>query len=308
MHTSRVSIVTGKSRYSNVYKSLEMIQKDVEEKAVGRESVLVKPNFVSTSNQLAATHVEAVRAVINFLGGLGIEKVVVAESPALGSAAEGYSNYGYYSLAEELGVELVDLEKGGFQTFWVYNPSLEEKIPVQVSRLVLDSDLRVSVSPPKTHDTVILTLSLKNMVVGSIRRADKPKIHQGYRAINLSIAKLAPLVYPHLAVLDGFVGMQGAGPVGGDPIRLGLAVSSTDFLAADSTMARIMGFSPEEVGYLYYSKLMGLGEMDETRIEVVGEKVERVRRRFRPHPFFREQKNWWVENPEKYLLNRFNGV
>ncbi|RLG71334.1 MAG: hypothetical protein DRO11_04715 [Methanobacteriota archaeon] len=301
MGLSRVSIVAGRNRRSNVYKSLQMIREDVEERVAGCEDVLVKPNFVSTSNQLAATHVEAARAVIEFLDELGVARVVVAESPALGSAAEGYSNYGYYSLVEDFGVELVDLEKGDFQTFWVYDANLEERIPVQVSKLVLNSDLRVSVSPPKTHDTVIVTLSLKNMVVGSIRRADKPRIHQGYRAINLSIAKLAPFVYPHLAVLDGFVGMEGRGPVSGDPVHLGAAVSSTDFLAADSTMARIMGFSPEEVGYLYYSKVMGLGRMGETEIEVVGERVESVRKRFRPHPFFREQKNWWVENPRKYL-------
>lgn len=71
--------------------------------------------------------------------------------------------------------------------------------------------------PPKTHDLVIATLSLKNMAVGSLRT--KSACHAGYRGTNLNLYKLAPYVAPHLAVIDGYQGMEGNGPVSGDRVE-----------------------------------------------------------------------------------------
>ncbi|MCP4536846.1 MAG: DUF362 domain-containing protein [Chloroflexi bacterium] len=65
--------------------------------------ILIKPNFVSTDCQLAATHVDAVRA----------------EGAALFSTREGYCNFGYESLIEEYGVDLIDL-------------SSDDTVPVQI--------------------------------------------------------------------------------------------------------------------------------------------------------------------------------
>ncbi|MDP7208164.1 MAG: DUF362 domain-containing protein, partial [Candidatus Bathyarchaeota archaeon] len=96
---------------------------------------------------------------------------------------------------------------------------------------------------PKTHDCVIATLSIKNVVVGSFVTApEKEKIHQGAKAINLNIAKLAKHCMPSLGLIDGFEGMEGAGPIDGDPVRLGVASASLNPVSLDAVMAWIMGF------------------------------------------------------------------
>ncbi len=93
-----------------------------------------------------------------------------------------------------------------------------EPMKFKVSKTLHDCDYLVSAAVPKTHDTVIATLSIKNIVVGSlVTVSEKQKIHQGYKAININIARISQRRMPDLAVVDGFVGMEGEGPDDGDP-------------------------------------------------------------------------------------------
>ena len=127
-----------------------------------------------------------------------------------------------------------------------------------MSKLLLDDQAYViSAARMKTHDRVVATLSLKNIVFGapikdlgfawgSGRKPgttnDKPIAHgSGYRAINYNLFALAPRLHPDLAFIDGFEGMQGNGPVGGTPVDHRVCVASPDWLAADRVGIELMG-------------------------------------------------------------------
>lgn len=137
-----------------------------------------------------------------------------------------------------------------------------------MSKTLVESDYRISVALPKTHDFIIATLSIKNIVVGGLVKGEKGKIHQGYKAINLNIARLAKHVMPHLGIIDGFVGMEGKGPVSGDPVNLRVAAASFHPVSLDAVMCRIMGFNPLDIGYLYYLDKWGMGVADLNKIEI----------------------------------------
>ena len=333
---SRVALVKGDDRYGNIAQALTLIEDGVD--LSDKRRVLIKPNFVSTERQLAATHVEAVRAVLDWLRARYNGPITIGEGAATSDTFAGYRNFGYLPLAEEYGVQLVDLNQDEWVPVQVYDRELRP-MWVRVARTAVESDFRIAVGPPKTHDTVIVTASLKNMVVGSlirgrggglakkldrfvparlkgstlaerfkaqvlsaVERSDKFAIHQGYQAINLNLYLLAKVVAPHLSVIDGFVGMEGDGPVGGAPVDLRVAIVSTDFLAADAVAARLMGFDPDEVGYLHYCKLGGLGAADVEDIEIVGNAtIEECARKFKPHSTYRRQLEWRIPDVEKYL-------
>jgi len=134
--------------------------------------------------------------------------------------------------------------------------------------------------------------------VGSIVGDDKYwKMHRGYKAINLNLALLGRLLRPHLGVIDGFVGMEGDGPIAGDPVPHRIALASTDPIALDALTADLMGFPPQEIGYLVHAARLGLGELNLEKIELVGdrEKLARARRRYRPHRSYQRQKGWGLE-------------
>jgi uncharacterized protein (DUF362 family) len=144
----------------------------------------------------------------------------------------------------------------------------------------------------KTHDTVIVSLSIKNLAMGSIFSGDKKSVHQGIRATNRYIAAIAEQIWPDLSVIDGFEGMEGDGPTRGDPVSLGVAIASADALAADRVACEIMGVDFHSVGYLHYCEEKGLGEADLKKIEVLGERVSDCVRPFRLHHRVNEQYAW----------------
>ena len=63
-----VALVKGEDRYDNVRRALELVAGEVDLSKA--RDVLLKPNFISVTKQLAATYVDAVRAALEwqFLG------------------------------------------------------------------------------------------------------------------------------------------------------------------------------------------------------------------------------------------------
>ena len=108
----------------------------------------------------------------------------------------------------------------------------------------------------------------------------------------MNIAELAKHVMPNLAVIDGFMGMEGSGPVSGDPVRLKVAAASLYPVSLDAIICKVMGFDPLDVGYLYYLDRWGIGVADVNRIRIVGESIESLARKFKPHPNFKNMLRW----------------
>jgi uncharacterized protein (DUF362 family) len=88
--------------------------------------------------------------------------------------------------------------------------------------------------------------------------------------------------------------MDGRGPVDGEPIKMNLAIASTDALKADGVGARVMGLEPEEIGYLYYLHEEGMG--DYSLEGLVGDELQGLCKKFTLHPTYAIQKLWKVSN------------
>ena len=287
-----VSLVRAENRRNTVTKALEAIGGDVGESLRAKKRIVIKPNLVSPSNPVCATHVDTVRATIDFLQKHTSAKMLIAEGSAFNTRS-CFKNYGYSAIAEEYDIELVDLNEDESVQAKVFDRNLRE-VTITLARTMVEADYRVSLAIPKTHDCLIATLSLKNMVVGSAQ-SDKNTLHADnvYSAMNLNMYEVVRRIPPSLAVIDGWVGMEGNGPVDGTPVPMGVALASTDFVAADTVGAYIMGFDPTEIGYLTYANGR-LGEGDLSRIKVTGEEPSEVRRKFRPHQRYLAQKEWQI--------------
>jgi uncharacterized protein (DUF362 family) len=288
-----VSVTKSIGHYEGVRRALRLIEEQVEHDVKDKKRILVKPNFVSTSRQLAATHVDAVKAVLDLLTQNHSGVILIGEGPANSSLTTGLTNFNYLALRDEYDVEFLDLNRDNWVEVEGYNAQLRP-LTFRLSKSVVESDYRVSIAIPKTHDFVIATLSIKNMVVGSLVNREKSKIHQGYKGINLNIAAFSRFVMPHLGVIDGFVGMEGRGPVSGDPVELRAAVASLYPVSLDAVTSKIMGFDPFEIGYLHHLHEWKRGVIDLEQITIIGTSVDDVARQFQPHPRYHEMHNWRV--------------
>jgi uncharacterized protein (DUF362 family) len=290
-----VALVESKSHYNGVFEALKLVENQIEEGLKGKKKILIKPNFVSVSNQLAATHVDAVRAVLDMVGKYCSGKIVIGEGPAFGGIKNALVNFDFLKLQKQYNIKFLDLNEDDSVEINVTGAQ-QQPTKFNVSKTVVESDYRISVALPKTHDNVITTLTIKNIVVGSlIGRAythEKWKIHQEPKAMNLYLAALAMKVMPNLGVIDGFQGMEGRGPVGGDPVDLRVAAASVFPVSLDAVMSVVMGFDPLDIGYLYHLNDWGVGIADLCGIEIAGLPVEKVKRKFKPHPDFFEMLKW----------------
>lgn len=279
-----VALISGSGRRDNVRRALELVADDVRHAVSGKRLVMIKPNFVTCYHPLAATHVDAVRGVLDFIRPLVDGDIVVAEGAAMGPTAVGFWRYGYRALKREYGVRLANLNRGRTVKVEVRGRGGATR-HVPVAGMAVDADCRISVAMLKTHDTVVATLTYKNMAMGAVSGIfNKRKMHQGYAEINRSLSMMAPRVFPHVAVIDGMTGMEGDGPARGTPVPMGVALAGTDFVAVDAAGAHLMGIDPYDMGYLWQCHEAGLGEARLDNIEVVGEEASAHARRFRRHP------------------------
>lgn len=296
-----VAVSKGDSRYETVKKTLELIHNDIVRSIKGKRRILIKPNFVSDNVQLAATHVDTVKAILDKISPLTTGEILIGEG-SYGDTFRGYRNFGYMRLKNEYNIELIDLNNDDYVEVNIFDREFRE-FPIKISKTVYESDFRISAAVMKTHDFVVVTLSIKNMAVGSIIKPYKSEIHQGYPAINLNIYKIAKFIPVHLAVIDGFKAMEGNGPVWGSEVPMGVALAGLDPVAVDAIAAYMMGFNPMDIGYIYYCHRFGLGNADIKSINIVGENIEMLRRKFKPHKTIDRQLNWKI--PQE-LLSRLN--
>ena len=81
-----------------------------------------------------------------------------------------------------------------------------------------------------------------------------PKNVLHWAGINETILDINSNFQSSLAIVDGIVGMEGDGPIMGNPIKASTLVVGRNLPAVDATCARIMGLRPEKVPYLAASE------------------------------------------------------
>jgi uncharacterized protein (DUF362 family) len=116
-----------------------------------------------------------------------------------------------------------------------------------------------------------------------------PKNVLHHSGIPQSIVDITATVKPHLAIVDGVVGMEGDGPIMGDPISSKVVVLGVDLPAVDATCVRVMGLDPYRIPFLRLAG-KGLGTIRQGNIEQRGELIDDVRLSFRllNHPLMRQ--------------------
>ncbi len=280
--SARVSLVTGSDRRDLIVDALkpheDRIKRDIEGK-----QVVIKINCVVDSNPLIATHPDAVRGILDFLAPHYDRGIIIGESTA---SAHGtrltFEQYGFLPLEKEYNVRLVELNDEPTTWQWILDPDMYPT-RIRVINTFLDPDNYViSVTRLKTHNCVVATLSLKNVVMGAPlkipadRINDKSRMHatssnhRSPKLLNANLFLMAHRVRPDFAVLDGFEGVEGNGPTKGEPVDHKVALAGPDFLAVDRIGSELMGIPWENIGYLQYCATGGLGQGDRSRIHIIG--------------------------------------
>ena len=250
---------------------------------VRNKRVVLKPNVIEFSpDHPIITDVRLVDAVVRFLIAEGAREIAIAEGPANDRESETlWKRSGYRALAEEHGLELIDLN---YDSVVSVNHRLFPGQLLQnlfLPETVVTAEVLISLPKMKTHKWAGLTLSLKNMfgIVPGVKYG-WPKNILHWNGIPQSICEINSAVRVHYSIVDAVVGMEGYGPLLGDAKPVGLLVMGDNSVAVDGTAARVMGIEPARVEYLQMARNIRLGSYHPQNIRLSGVPLERARRDF----------------------------
>lgn len=268
---SRVAIVRGTNPQDMTVKALEMIEAD-EVLSQGKP-VLVKPNYINARHPSTGitTDSRVIEGVVKFLKQRLVKDVIIGEGTGFGNTFEAFKVAGVDAVAEKWNVKLVDLNKDEFVEVRPACPLALKK--VKIAKTALESTI-ISVPKLKPHRLARVTLSLKNMM-GAV--TPKGSIHN---PLSEKIVDLVSVIKPSIAVIDGIIAGEGH-ETSGDPVEMNLVIAGRDPVAVDAVGAAVMGIAPEKVKHLRLAEERGLGTHDLRQIEILGEPLEKVKKKFR---------------------------
>ena len=268
-----VAVVKGERGHTPVFKALNLI--DYKKALAGYDKILIKVNFITdkTWDTGATTDPIVVEAIIKKLEALPVKVYVVESDATITNADKAFEATGMKDMCRRNGVEWLNLRHLQDKVT-LEIPDGEALKNVTVPRLVTESAV-ISAAKLKTHVNTTVTLGMKNMF-GLLPDKFKGKYH--LKGISKVVVDINTVLHPAVTVIDGFVGMEGNGPIDGTPVPMNLIIAGTDPVATDATAARIMGFNPLEIAHIRKASEKGLGKIE---AQIIGEKLEAVTRQFK---------------------------
>jgi len=269
-----------------ICESLGEFSLPIKDKTVLLKANLVGHDPVGSMN----THPAVIAAARESFLKLGAKRVIIGDGPALDRDTQAILESVRLTeftgpLKFGLGADFVDLNIDD-----VERVSLETRASLlkelYLPKTVLGADFFVSMPKLKTHHWAGVTLSMKNLfgiVPGSCYGWPKNILH--WAGIDRSILDINAAARPDFVIVDGILGMEGNGPIQGNPKHTGVLLFGDDPVAADSTACRVMGLRPEKIDYLSRASTM-LGHIEPSKIQQLGEPIASVRTSFAVVPAF----------------------
>lgn len=262
--------------YEKVKMNLEEVIKDLgglSSYVEPGEKVLLKVNLLMKKRpeEATTTHPVFVQALADILLAHGA-KVLIGDSPG-GPFNEGvlkgiYKVCGYEKIAESSDVQL----NWNFDHKEVKNEKGILLKKLTVVDFLEDVDKVISVSKLKTHGMMKFTGAVKNMfgIIPGLLKAEyhfkMPKV-KDFSQMLVDVCRYAD---PVLSFMDGIVGMEGAGPSGGEPRQVGVILGSTSPYHLDVIATQLINIEPLSVPTIARSVEVGLVMDGFSDIELAG--------------------------------------
>jgi uncharacterized protein (DUF362 family) len=243
------------------------------------DAIAIKPNLccIKGPETGATTDLKVIEAIVRYLQEeFRLTDISIVESDGTQLLADmAFKLLGYEKLSKKLNFKLVNLTKCPFTNKSYDNNAYLKN--VKYPEVLEKAKWLISVPKIKIHTMCLLGGTMKNQY--GCNPVQKKSIY--HKNLHDCVVDLTQVFKPHFTVVDGIVGMEGRGPVGGVPVRLNSLIFGRDAVAMDYLLAKLIGVNPAKVKYLVDAKNRGVGT-DNYRI--VGAKPEDIQRKFNCPP------------------------
>jgi len=274
-NTCNVAITKNEDESRALLEGLDLIKAD---KLFTKDDiVMIVPNFVSankphpSSGITVGTH--TLRTLIQWVKRLRVKKIIIA-CGAGGNTLDVMRKVGYDKIIEAESCEFVDFNTGPYVELAINHHIINK---LQVNQVLFEKTKLISYTQLKQHEEATMSASIKNvmMSIPSTEEHGSPKKDKGiHRDLHGFIAKMAENIKIDLSIVSCNPAMVGTGPINGIPIHTGLVICGDNPICCDTVVARLLGFKPQAVYYLYLLEQLGYKETDINKMNIYGLKLK----------------------------------
>ncbi|MCC3868888.1 DUF362 domain-containing protein [Terrisporobacter mayombei] len=237
------------------------------------DKVIITPNWVKdkSAKDGAVVGPKTLQRLIQYVKTKEPSTICIATGSGGTETTDVMTSVGYDKVIEEEVVEYIDMNYGPFIELKLDHDIIKT---TPINKIVDEADVIISFTQLKYHEEATVTASIKNIAMGyppaSVHGFPKKQtgIHEDLHGFIRSFAKKVPI---DLAIISLDKAMIGTGPIFGQAVDTpGLIIAGTDPVAADSVGARLLGFLPQGVAYLYGLYKDGLGEANPMNMTIKG--------------------------------------
>ena len=258
--------------------------------------VFIKPNLCSKHYiRGAVTNPHLLFHLVSILRDRA-EEVVVGESNGYNYCCnDAMAMTGTKKIVEKAGGRTINLSED--EIVKVDNPEAYVLRNFPLPKTLVEADSVVDVPVMKTHEFTNYSGAIKNLF-GCIPNNRRIFLHPHF---DMVMHDLLVLLKPKFVVMDATFAMEGNGPNRGIVIPMNLVLTGSDLVAMDKLCCEIMGINWADISYLkFIDKHL---QREETETQVIGEKIEDVKRQFLlPYADLAVRAQRWVY--KNYFLTR----
>jgi len=241
--------------------------------ALPNEKILLKPNLLTGAHpdKCVTTHPSVFRAIAELFKTTGAT-ISYGDNPGIISPFSAAKKSGLTKVAKQLDINFGNFN---FADLVHFNEGKQNKV-FTIVKAVSENDGIISIPKFKTHPLTKITGSVKNQF-GCIPFLQKRALHAKLtdsKDFSKMLLDLNQCIHPRLYIMDAIYAMEGNGPLSGNPKKLKVLAFSSDPIALDATMCKIISLNPLNVPTVFYGHEFGYGEFEDHKIELVGDNIE----------------------------------
>ncbi|EMS73374.1 DUF362 domain-containing protein [Ruminiclostridium cellobioparum] len=269
-NNSNVAITHNSDEAAAIKQAIELLK--ITESINSSDVVVITPNWVNKKQPDSATVVgpESLRQIIRMIKDRNPKRIVVATGTADGETKDVMDSVGFGKVISDEGVEFVDLNHGPFVRINLNHPIVTA---TNLNKLFEEVTVLISFTQLKQHEEATMSAAIKNIALGwpPADEHGQPKKNLGiHTELHGFISAMAQQVPIDLSIISASPAMIGTGPSKGIARHTGLVVAGCDPVAADTVGARLLGFKPQAVRYLFECSNKKIGESVVENINIAG--------------------------------------
>ncbi|MDP3765225.1 MAG: DUF362 domain-containing protein, partial [Nanoarchaeota archaeon] len=239
------------------------------------QKVLLKPNIVKGVNPeaCATTHPAVVESIIKILKEQNC-KLFVGDNPFADKTIEAMKICGFYDVCKKHDVKIAIFSKK-------IDAKNENGLVVkefQLTHYFNEVDAIINLPKLKTHSQLYFTGAVKNLysIMPGPRRGFYHLKYSDMEYFANMLLDLYALLRKKvvLNIMDGVYGMEGNGPCSGNPKFAGVLAASSDAVALDFIMCKLIGLNVDNLPTIHYAKKRKDFLFNEDKIKLIGEKIQ----------------------------------